>query len=64
MTPEQQAAFIIAQAACANGTIAAMQAQNECDRAAGKPPTNSPQDFEDVAARYGIHHNAVLGFFR
>ena len=64
MTPEQQAAFIIAQSACAFGTIAGMQAQNEIDKAAGRAPTHAPSDFEDVALRYGIHHNAVVGFFR
>jgi hypothetical protein len=58
MTPEQQAAYINAQAACALAEIAAMQAAN-----ASRPGTHSASEFEDLIQKYGIHHNAVLSFF-
>lgn len=64
MTPEQQCAFIIAQTACAMADIAAMQLENTVALAAGLAPVHSGQDFRDIALRYGIHHNAVIGFFR
>lgn len=64
MTPEQQAAFVIAQATCATADIVAMQAENAADIAAKARPTWTGADFRAVIERYGIHHNAVIGFFR
>lgn len=64
MTPEQQAAFIMAQAACAMAEIAGMQAANQ-HRAWGKnPPQFVQADFENVIARNAIGHNDVITFFR
>lgn len=59
MNPEQQAAYVIAQAACASAEIAAMQAANQAQ--AGK---YSEQDFLAVIDRYCIGHNAVISTFR
>ncbi len=63
MTPEQQAAYIIAQAACMHAEMEGMKAEN-ARRSAGQAPLRySEVDFEALPARYGIDHNAVVGFF-
>jgi hypothetical protein len=69
MSPEQQAAFIMAQAACAMAEIAGMQAENQRAQitgggfVGGEPPFRA-SDFDGIAVRYGIHHNAVISFFQ
>lgn len=58
---EEQAAYIMAQAACALIEAMGMQAANS------QYPENQPyqkKDFDAVIERYGIDHNAVIGFFR
>lgn len=64
MTPEQQAAYIMAQAACAIAEVAGMQAENQQRAASGLSPAYTEQAFNDVVARNGVHHNAVISFFR
>lgn len=64
MTPEQQAAYVMAQAACAMAELAAMQLENELAAKTGGEPRNGPEDFLSIELRYGINHNAVIGFFR
>lgn len=63
MTPEQKAAFIMAQAACANAEIAGMRAENQMREALGDAPAYGYEHFSAVMERYGIHHNAVVTFF-
>lgn len=64
MTPEQQAAFITAMAACAAAEIAGMQAENQYFAHCGMAPRHLSADFESVIARNGIGHNDVISFFR
>ncbi len=64
MTPEQAAAFIMAQAACAMGEIAGMQAENQIYVAHGEAPVFGKNAFDAVAERYTIGHNAVLTLFQ
>jgi hypothetical protein len=64
MTPEQQAAFIMAQSACAMAEIAGMQAENQHRAANGDPLMYREDAFNAVILRNGIGHNDVLGFFR
>ena len=64
MTPEQQAAFIMAQAACLMAEIAGMQADNQHLAQAGLPPRYLSGDFHNVIARSGCGHNDVISFFR
>ncbi|MCP3996425.1 MAG: hypothetical protein GY722_15410 [bacterium] len=64
MNREQQAAYILSQIACANIEMESMKARNREDEANCKPPTNSSDAFYDLIEKYGIHHNAVVGFFR
>jgi hypothetical protein len=66
MSDEQKAAFIIAQAACANAEIAAMQARNFADLCIPNnpnPPFYKHDDFMAVQEKYLIGHNAVISFF-
>jgi DMSO/TMAO reductase YedYZ molybdopterin-dependent catalytic subunit len=65
MTPEQQAAFIVAQAACVTAEVAAMQAENAeaaLDIRRVTPPW-SGADFRALIEKYGVHHNAVITMF-
>lgn len=63
MTPEQKAAFIIAQSACAMAEIAGMQAENESRIANGLTPAYTERDFIAVTERNVVGHNAVVQFF-
>jgi hypothetical protein len=61
MTPEQQAAYINSQAACALIEMAGMQAANAANLLS---PPYSQDDFNQILIKYGIFHNAVVGWFR
>lgn len=63
MTPEQSAAFINSQAACANAEIAAMQAENQQRLAKGLSIAYGEEAFLAIPDKYGITHNAVLVLF-
>jgi hypothetical protein len=68
MTPEQAAAFVMAQAACVMAEIAAMQRTNEDhSRSFDANPRFPPYDanaFRALIDRYCIGHNAVLQLFQ
>jgi len=64
MTPEQQAAFITAQSACATAEIAAMTAANLQRSAGGFSLAYTEDDFAKIPERYGITHNAIMVFFQ
>lgn len=64
MTPEQQAAYVMAQAACAMAEIAGMQAENQKRAHRGESPAYGEDAFNSVIERNVIGHNAVLGLFR
>lgn len=64
MTPEQQAAFIIAQAACAMAEIAGMQAENQVRSHRGETPAYNESSFQSVIEHNLVGHNAVISFFR
>ena len=63
MTPEQQAAYVIAMAACAMAEIAAMQAANQERTARGESLAFNESAFRGIITSNRIHHNAVLGVF-
>lgn len=63
MTPEQQAAYIIAQSACMLAEMEAMKAANAMPFAGTETKRYEPADFEALPNRYGLHHNAVVGWF-
>lgn len=64
MTTEQQAAFVMAKAACAMAEIAAMQAANQHRLSLGMSIAYDEDAFNAVILRNGIGHNDVLGMFR
>jgi len=63
MTPEQKAAYVTAQAACALAETAGMQAENQRRGRQGEPIAYTEIDFTNVILRNGIHHNAVIKLF-
>jgi hypothetical protein len=63
MTPEQQAAYIISQSACMLAEMEAMKATNAMPFAGTQTILYSPADFEALPTKYGVHHNAVVGWF-
>lgn len=64
MTPEQQAAYVIAMAACAMAEVAGMQAENQQRAHRGESAAYTEGAFTEVINRNGIHHNAVLTMFQ
>lgn len=64
MSPEQQAAYVMAMAAAVMAETAAMQAANQQEIHIGKPPIYGETTFRALIDSYGIHHNAVLAMFR
>lgn len=64
MTPEQKAAFIVAQAALVNAKIAGMQAENQRRIAIGYDNPYTEKDFEAAANHHVLGWNAVIEFFR
>ena len=65
MTPEQKAAYIMAQAAALNAHVAGMVAGNQKSIEQGWLLKHNEGEFEAVAKRYCVEHdNAVITFFR
>lgn len=64
MTPEQAAAYVIAQATCVQAQIAAMQTANWAAARIHQPPVYAETDFMVLVDNYGISHNAVLTTFQ
>lgn len=64
MTPEQQAAFINSQVACALIELAGMQAENTARQQLGQSPAYQEDSFQVLMRRYLIGHNEVLTFFQ
>ena len=64
MTPEQKAAFIIAQSALVMAKIAGMQAENASRIAVGRTDLYTKEDFENAAEPGVLGWNAVIEFFR
>jgi hypothetical protein len=64
MTPEQRAAFLMSQVACMQATLAGMQARNMADRAAGRPVTHQPHEFDALPDQYGLGHNSAITYLQ
>lgn len=60
MTPEQQAAFIMAQAAAAMITAMGMAAENKQREIRGDSPAYVGHHFDDLIGQFGIGHNDAL----
>lgn len=63
MTPEQKAAYVIAQAACAVIELQSMIAANNERSQSGLAQAYDEGAFAALENRYTIGHNAVLGLF-
>jgi hypothetical protein len=61
---QSRAAFVIAQAACANAEIAAMQAENQQRLSEGLSIAYGADAFRAVESTYLIGHNAVITYLR
>ncbi len=59
MTPEQNAAYVVTQAACTMIEAMGMQAQNTLANSDGVPQPYGVFEFRALIEKYGIHHNAV-----
>lgn len=64
MTPEQQAAYIMAQAAALIAECLGMQAENMQRSHRGESMAYTYESFTEAIDRYGCSHNNVLLFFR
>lgn len=64
MDINERCAFVIAQAACANAEIAAMQAENQQRVLQGYSIAYNERAFMDVQNKYLIEHNAVIEYLR
>jgi hypothetical protein len=60
----QQAAIIMARAACCNARIAGMTAENQQRAVEGNSPAYVSDDFERVIIEEGVGHIDVIGFLR
>ena len=60
MTPEQQAAYIHAQAVAASAELEAMKAANWMRKMQGHTIAYGEEDFLALIDKYGLHHNTVL----
>jgi hypothetical protein len=64
MTPEQAAAFVQSQTACAMANIASMHAENRERELQGHTHAYGPDAFRSVPDQFGIGHNAVVILFQ
>ena len=64
MTPEQKAAFVIAQAMDMHTRAIGMQARNDMEIAHGREPVYKEADFARLTENYSLGHNALIDFFR
>lgn len=64
MDQHARGVFLMTQAACCQAKLMAMAEQNTCDRAAGRPITYTPEDFEAAPDQFGLGHNAVITYLQ
>lgn len=66
MTPEQKAAYVVAQAALLNAELAMAQADNKMREMQGYAPAYDGVAFADMLRRYEatIGHNAIMELFK
>ena len=64
MTSEERVAFINAMVACAEIEAKGMEAENQNRLRRGESIAYGENAFYSLIGKYGIHHNAVLGYLR
>jgi hypothetical protein len=63
MTPDQKAAYVMAQSISALAEIEGMKAENTYRQMRGETIAYRDEAFFSVCEKYGIHHNATIGLF-
>lgn len=63
MTPEQNAAYVMAQAACLIAETFGMHAENMQREHRGESMAFVEKDFQDAINKYGVHRNGVISLF-
>ena len=63
MIPEQQAAYVFSQSASALIEAMGMISENMDRARKGETQAWHDSEFNNLIDKYGIHHNAVLGFY-
>ena len=63
MTSEEKVAYIVAQTTCAMIEAMGMVAENQYRVQCGGNILYGDEAFDALSDKYGIHHNAVIGFF-
>jgi len=64
MTPEQSAAFVNSQVACALAEIEMMKAANHERLSSGEALAYNDESFAEIQDRFGIGRNAVVQVMR
>jgi hypothetical protein len=64
MNENQQAAYIISQAACLMAEIMGMQAENMQREHRGESMAFIYADFEETMIKSGVCHNQVMEYFK
>lgn len=64
MNENQQAAYIMSQAACLIAEVLGMQAENMQREHRGESMAYVMKDFEDAILRNGMAHNQVCSYFQ
>ena len=63
MSPEEKRTYMDSQIACALIEMESMKAMNYERDAQGLAQAYNEEAFLDLIEKYGIHHNAVIGWF-
>lgn len=64
MTPEQKAAFVIAQSVAMFAEIEGMKVMNRDRERGGYAFAYGEESFLNVAVSYGLHYNQLIKFFQ
>ena len=64
MTPEQAAAFVQSQTACAMAEMASMHAENREREMQGHTHAHGTENFAAIPDEFGIGYNAVVSLFQ
>ena len=64
MTPEQAAAFVQSQTACAMAKMASMHAENRDREMRGHTHAHGAESFAAIPDEFGIGYNSVVSLFQ
>ncbi len=64
MDASERIAYINAMVVCAQIEAEGMKAENQYRVSGGESIAYGKEQFDSLIEKYGIHHNAVLGYLR